>query len=205
MEKKYYKIRADFKYTTKGRFYRTFLVREDIKLGELGELIVDIFGGTLEHYFLYRLQDKSYLPSAWVEEWNSLGSRKENEPFKDKEIKDLPERFIFIYDTGDGWDFDCKIYKQMVTKVFEDDEDIPTAFVLDAKGMGIWEDNIQSLYAYLEGKIDKDFSGEDEERGIFKPWNFDIKKYSEFDDPVDLEELNDKAMFFFPIGEEDRY
>ena len=49
MDVKYIKIRADFKYAKKGRFYRTFLVREDIGLGELGELIVDIFGGTMEH------------------------------------------------------------------------------------------------------------------------------------------------------------
>ena len=131
------------------------------------------------------------------------GSR--NETFKDKTIKDLPEKFIFVYDTGDGWDFDCKIYKTIVTKEFEGDEDIPTGFVLDAKGMGIWEDNIRSLYAYLEGEIDKSFDGEDEDRGIYKPWNFDIKKYSEFDDPVDIEELNDKAMYFYPISEEERY
>ena len=139
-----------------------------------------------------------------MEQWDSFGSSR-NEPFKDKTIKDLPEKFIFVYDTGDGWDFDCKIYKTIVTKEFEDDEDVPTGFVLDAKGMGIWEDNIRSLYAYLEGEIDKDFDEEDEERGIYKPWNFDIKKYSEFDNPVDIEELNDKAMYFYPISEEERY
>lgn len=204
MEIKYFKIRADFKYAAKGRFYRTFLVREDINLGELGELIVDIFGGTLEHFFLYRLKDKSLLPSSWVDEWNYMGNRN-NETFKDKTIKDLPKRFVFEYDTGDGWDFDCKIYKTIVTKEIENDEDIPTGFVLDAKGMGIWEDNIRSLYAYLEGEIDKDFDAEDEERGIYKPWNFDIKKYSEFDDQVDIEELNDKAMYFYSIGGKEKY
>ena len=56
----YIKIRADFKYATKGRFFRTFLVREDIGLGELGELIVDIFGGTMEHFFMYSTKEKSY-------------------------------------------------------------------------------------------------------------------------------------------------
>ena len=204
MEIKYIKIRADFKYAKKGRFYRTFLVREDIGLGELGELIVNIFGGTLEHFFLYRLKDKSYLPSSWVDEWNYLG-RHINEPFKDKSINDLPDSFMFVYDTGDGWDFDCKKYKQIVTKIIKDDEDIPTGFVLDGKGMGIWEDNIRSLYAYFDGEIDKDYNQEDENRGIYKPWNFQIDKYSEFDNPIDIEELNDKAMHFFPIMEEDRY
>ena len=204
MEIKYIKIRADFKYAKKGRFYRTFLVREDIGLGELGELIVNIFGGTLEHFFLYRLKDKSYLPSSWVDEWNYLG-RHINEPFKDKSINDLPDSFMFIYDTGDGWDFDCKKYKQIVTKIIKDDEDIPTGFVLDGKGMGIWEDNIRSLYAYFDGEIDKDYNQEDNNRGIYKPWNFQIDKYSEFDNPIDIEELNDKAMYFFPTMEEDGY
>lgn len=96
----FFKIRANFKYAAKGRFYRTFLVREDINLGELGELIVDIFGGTLEHFFLYRLKDKSLLPSSWVDEWNYMGNRI-NETLKDKTIKDLPEHFVFEYDTDE--------------------------------------------------------------------------------------------------------
>ena len=200
----YIKIRADFKYATKGRFFRTFLVREDIGLGELGELIVDIFGGTMEHFFMYSTKEKSYIPSSWIDNWDDMSTH-QHEPFKNKNIKDLPNNFIFIYDTGDGWDFDCKIYKVKVTKTFDDDEDIPTAFVIDAKGMGIWEDNIRSLYAYFDGEIDKNYNGEDEEKGIYKPWNYDIDKYSEFDNPVDIEELNDKAMFFFPVYENERY
>ena len=201
MEVKYYKLRADFKYTTKGRFYRTFLVREDIGLGELGELIVNIFGGSMEHFFMYHTGEKAYIPSSWMDQWDNF-ARRPHESFKDKTIIDLPERFMFIYDTGDGWDFDCKIYKQMVTKSFEDDEEVPTGYVLDGKGMGIWEDNIRTLFAYFEGEIDKDYNQEDEDRGIFKPWNFDINKYSEFDDPIDIEELNDRAMYFYPSAED---
>ena len=134
---------------------------------------------------MYGLKNKQYLPSGWVNEWY-LERGIDVEAFKDKTIKDLPERFIFEYDTGDGWDFECKIYKKEVIKEIEDDEDIPTGFVLDGKGMGIWEDNIYSLYAYLNNEIDKDYNQEDEERGIYKPWNFDINKYSEFDDPIDI-------------------
>ena len=204
MEAKYFKIRADFKYANKGRFYRTFLVREDIGLGELGEFIVDIFGGTMEHFFLYRTKEKSYIPSSWMEQWDEFGSIRQ-EPFKDKTIKDLPEQFMFIYDTGDGWDFDCKIYKRIVVKTVDDDEEIPTGFVLEAKGMGIWEDNIGSLYAYLEGEIDKDYNEEDEDRGMYKPWNFEIDKYSDFDDPINIEELNEQAMYFVPLLKDEIY
>lgn len=63
-----------------------------------------------------------------------MGNR-DNKAFKDKTIKELPEHFVFEYDTGDGWDFDCKIYKTIATKEYEDDEDIPVGFALDAKGL----------------------------------------------------------------------
>ena len=96
------------------------------------------------------------------------------------------------------------MYKKKETKDIEDDDEIPYGFVLDGKGMGIWEDNISSLYAYLDGEIDKDYNQEDEERGIYKPWNFDIDKYSEFDNPLDLDDLNDTAMYFFPTMEDER-
>lgn len=204
MEIKYIKIRVDFKYAEKGRFYRTFLVKDDVDLGTLGELIVDIFGGTLEHFFLYKTKEKQYLPSSWVDEW-CLERGIIVTPFKDKTIRDLPEAFLFEYDTGDGWDFKCKKYRKEIIKEIDDDEDIPTGFVLEGKGMGIWEDNIHSLYAYLDGEIDKDYNKEDEEKGIYKPWNFDIDKYSDFDNPIDIEELNERAMYFQPIGEDDRY
>ena len=201
MEIKYYKIRADFKYAEKGRFYRIFLVKEKADLSELGEFIVEIFGGALEHMFLYRLKGgKSFLPRSWVEEWDVFNN-KNDEAFNGKTLEDLTDTFTFEYDTGDGWDFNCKIYKTPVIKEFEDEDDIPFGYVLDAKGMGIWEDNISTLYAYLQGDIDKDFDGEDEDNWIYKPWNFDIGKYSEFDDPVDLEELNEIATEFIPLGE----
>ena len=31
--------------------------------------------------------------------------------------------------------------------------------------------------------------------GIYKPWNFDIDKYSEFDNPLDIETLNEELDF----------
>ena len=199
MKVNYLKIRADFKYAAKGRFYRVFLIRENTNLGELGEFMVDILGGAFEHYFLFKSKDLSFVPSTWVDDWNCF--RICATSFKDKTIEDLGDNFMFLYDTGDGWDFNCKVYKRKITKEVDEDG-IPFGFVLDAKGMGIWEDNIGSLYSYLNGEISKDYNQEDEERGIYKPWNYDIDKYSEFDDPVDIEDLNDIAMYFVPIYEE---
>ena len=203
MKVAYIKIRADFKYCEKGRFYRTFLIKEDAPLQEVGEFMVDILGGSLEHYFLFRNKEMSFIAPSWIEMWNSFGTHKQVS-FVGKKICDLGDSFQFEYDTGDGWVFNCKVYKKREIKEFDDDDEPAYGFVLDGKGMGIWEDSISSLHAYLNGEIEKDYNLEDEERGIYKPWNFDIDKYSEFDDPLDLEELNDTAMYFFPTMEDER-
>ena len=134
MKVKYIKIRADFKYASKGRFYRTFLVKEDVNLGELGEFIVDIFGGTLEHFFLYRLKDRIFVPTSWMEECYDPSFIK-YEPLKEKSLSDLPSIFEFVYDTGEGYDFTCKIYKYPIIKDVNED-DIPFGFVLEGRGMG---------------------------------------------------------------------
>lgn len=61
--------------------------------------------------------------------------------------------------------------------------------VLEGKGQGIWEDNISSLYALFEGKINPNCS-KDEYKGYYKPWNYSIVKFGDFDLPLDVEALN---------------
>ena len=183
----YTKIRLDFKYAEKGRFYRTVLVRSDLDLKSIGTAFVYALGGTLEHCFLYRSKGVSYFPYEWIEDFYNIENCL---PYEEASLDDLSDTFSFEYDTGDGWDFVCKKYKR---KVNLDSERV--IIVLEGAGMGIWEDNIGTLYTYLEGEIDKDYDGEDEERGIYKPWNFDIDKYSEFDNPLDIEALNEELDF----------
>lgn len=103
-------------------------------------------------------------------------------------LSDLPDKFIFEYDTGDGWEFDCKKYKEKVK--IESTKDI---ILIEGKGQGIWEDNVYTLQALFAGEIDPDSTLEDEENGIYKPWNFDIDKYGDFDKPLNIETEN-KAL-----------
>ena len=196
MKVTYLKIRADFKYATKGRFYRTFLVRDDINLRDLGEFMVYILGGALEHYYLFVTKDSKYEDSEWIEE--RYISHYNEYSYDDYDISVLPQNFEFDYDTGEGYDFNCKIYKAKVIKDIDEFDDVPpTGFVLEGAGMGIWEDNIGTLYMYLEGKIDKDYNRQCQRKGIFKPWNHKINKYSEFDNPIDIDELNEEAMYYY--------
>ena len=196
---KYIKIRADFKYAKRGRFFRTVLVREDATMEELGEFLIEMFGGTFEHMFLF-IKEKErieYVHPSWLKE-DSFGFYKQYS-YRDRPFTELGDSFVLCYDTGDGWDFKCKVYRTTKDIPFDDEEDICFGFVLNGAGMGIWEDNIRSLMAYLDGEIPEDFSGEDEENCIYKPWNFDIEKYSEFDNPIDIEDLNEMAKSFVPM------
>lgn len=187
-EFEFVKIRLDFKYAEKGRFYRTVLVRKDLDLDLLGQLFVEVLGGTMEHCFLYETKEKQFIPQEWMDEFY-MSERAE--PYEIHTLDDLPDSFEFQYDTGDGWDFKCKKYAKTVIKKTN-----RYIFLLEGAGMGIWEDHIGSLYAYFFGEIDADFDGEDEERGIYKPWNFEIDKYSEFDNPLDIEELDEYISMF---------
>lgn len=182
------KIRLDFKYAEKGRFYRTLLVRKNLDLDELGHIFVEALGGTMEHCFLYETKERCYVPEEWMYEFYM---NERAEPYEIHTLDELPNSFEFQYDTGDGWDFKCKKYAK--TKTIKTNRNV---FLLEGAGMGIWEDHIGSLYAYFSGEIDADFDGEDEDRGIYKPWNFEIDKYSEFDDPLDIEELDEYISMF---------
>jgi hypothetical protein len=202
---KYIKIRLDFKYAERGRFYRTILVREDATLDSLGELFVDILGGTHEHMFMFTSKNISYVHPSWVED--SFFPEK-TKSYDGISFKELGNSFLFTYDTGDGYDFNCKVYKYSKDIPFEDEEEVCFGFVLDGKGMGIWEDNIHSLIAYLSGEIPAEQDKDDEEKGYYKPWNFDIERFGEFDNPIDIEELNEIANGFIPVlklMQEDEY
>lgn len=182
MMNKYTKIRLDFKYGPKNRFYRTILVKGNPDLFKLCVSFATSLGATFEHCFLIRCKDKiEYVMAAFMQE-PIEGYRY----LRKYHLSDLPDSFSFEYDTGDGWDFQCKKYKKEVENKSNTD-----LVLLEGQGQGIWEDNIVSLYALFNGEMSPDFDGEDEEKGIFKPWNFVISKYSDFDLPLNIEEINE--------------
>lgn len=178
----YIKIRADFKYAEKGRLYRTFLVAKDMGLFELGCHIVSALNGTMEHCFLFRHGKTEMVQAPFMEDpfpgikflW--MGQYR---------VEDLPERFDFEYDTGDGWYFCCKKYKKTVVASFDSS---PRIVILEGAGQGIWEDNIGTLYAYFDGMLDPNAKAEqfeDEENGYYLPWNVSIEKWGDYDAPLD--------------------
>lgn len=179
----YTKIRLDFKYGPKNRFYRVVLIKGNPDLFKLSVELGTAVGAAFEHCFLITCKRRKvhYVMAPFMEE--PLDGYKY---LRNYHLKDLPDSFDFEYDTGDGWDFSCKRYKKYV-----DIKSNKNLILLEGAGQGIWEDNIGSLYSYFNNEIDPDFDGEDEEKGIYKPWNVSIDKYSEFDNPLDIDEIND--------------
>lgn len=178
---KYTKIRLDFKHGPRNRFYRTILVKGDPDLFKVCVSFATLLGATFEHCFLIRCKDRiQYVMAAFMQE-PIRGYRYLRKYF----LSDLPDSFSFEYDTGDGWEFQCKKYKKGV-----ENKSNNRLILLEGKGQGIWEDNISSLHALFSGEICPDFDGEDEKKFIFKPWNFQISKYGDFDLPLNIDEIN---------------
>lgn len=63
-------------------------------------------------------------------------------------LNDIGDTFCYEHDTGDGLDFACKKHKRKVD--VDSKKDI---IVLQGAGLGIWKNNISSLYALFSGKI----------------------------------------------------
>ena len=195
----YRKLKVSLK-EAKDRFYRLLLVREDIDLETLGVVLVTALGGEFEHMFLFHKGRKSYVDESWKDGFN-------DEVMKDTKLLDLGENFVFEYDTGDGWEFDCRLYKK--AEMIDSDA---YAFALDGRGQGIWEDHKWILMRYLSGELGPDIREEDEDRGIFFPWNYEIEKLSDFDECYDLEEqkeyLNEMIegnLEMYRMNKEDHY
>ena len=156
------------------RFYRVVLAKENVSLYELGVILGTALGCEFEHMFMFRSGKDKFCDPAWIDRDNEYS-------YYDKKLEDLDKNFIFSYDTGDGWDFECRISDE----TFDMDTD-KIAILEEGKGQGIWEDNKFNLMRYLDGEIDPDTDEEDEENGIYFPWNYDIERFSDFDTDFDL-------------------
>ncbi len=179
----YTKIRLDFIRGPKDRFYRTVLIKGNPDLFELGICLGLALGATYEHCFLITTKDSSYVMAPFMEEPDD-GYKYLRRYY----LSDLPDEFNYEYDTGEGWNFACKRYEEKI----ELNNTRQKIIVLEGKGQGIWEDNIGSLYALFEGRVDPNSSEEDEYEGYYKPWNYKIDKFGDFDLPLNVEALNEE-------------
>lgn len=146
---KYTKIQVSCK-DAKDELYRKLYVREDIGLVELGCVICATFRAEFCHSFFYIANKKTYNPDAFMDDF----VRENDEPMKDYGLSDLPNKFLFVYDSGEDWVFDCKIMDEHV--------DFPNkqvmAMFIEGSGYGLWEDNKFGFYNFLNGQYDLNMS-----------------------------------------------
>ena len=174
---KYKKVFIYFKNCEKNRFYRTLLAKSDLNLLNFGCAIVTAFGGSLEHYFLFK-DVEEYLSKV-------LLRYKQGKIVDDYCIDDLSDKFEFVYDLKSKWKFKCEIVEELEHISNKD------VLLLDGKGQGIWEDRLHTFLAYLAGKLNPNSLEENEEEKYFKPWNKRLSKYSDFETAYNLEDEQD--------------
>ncbi|MDO4492256.1 MAG: hypothetical protein Q4C53_00050 [Clostridia bacterium] len=168
--KRYLKLTASLR-TYPGRLSRTVLIREDADLAETGCALALAFGADLSHMFTFFARDTLFVP-------RSLGDMDGTAPMAEHTLKEMGRAFIFGYDTvGDGWEFDCNVDADPVERA-----DSRRAILLHATGQGIWEDDLATLEFYLSGGMKpEDPVVEDDELGLYPPWNFKVSVYGDFD------------------------
>ena len=105
---------------------------------------------------------------------------KEDLLITDYSIDDMPDEFSLYYGHYDEWHFICRI---LDIEVHSDEGEI---LVLDGNGQGIWEDSLNTLMKYLNGKLDPDSLYEDEVMDIYIPRNVYLDRFSDFDKKYEL-------------------
>lgn len=182
----YTKIKIEDKYYPK-RLYRIVALKGNPKLSTLGAVFGKIFEADFEHYFMFRSGRKSFVASSWIEQFDDEDEYSISSSFLD----DLDDEFEYEYDTGEGYLFKCKKYKNLID-INKEDEDSPDVIVLEGKGAGIFENNHGMLEDYLSGRLSDD-SFNDNEDEYYMPYNLELEKLSDFDNELDL----DNYEFFY--------
>ena len=183
---KYTKIRVEFKEFPK-RLYREMYVRSDISLYNLGVCILCSVKATFEHYFLFQDSVRDYVPKDFEELY------KKQVYMTNYHLKDVclnnKKQFFLVYDTGDYYEFTITVLEEV-----ELEKKRKLSFIISGAGDRIWEDNIYTLYAYLNGKLKDELTEEDVENGYSMPWNVPgTYVFSDFDRPYFVKQENNRT------------
>lgn len=180
----YTKIKVTSKDNAK-RFFRVLCVKGNPNLNELGALIGLSINCWFEHGYMFYKNRQDYIPGIWSED---RYYDEEVRVLDDFNLSDLEDHFTYVYDTGENWEFDCKVLKTKYNYEAKYD-DYPLAMVIEGKGQGIFENDHTTFWRYLDGEIDPESSEEDDELMQYLPMNLDFEKYGDFDNPLDLEDM----------------
>lgn len=159
-------------------FNRTILVKGNPDLFKLASFFAYILGTRFCHCYYFETETVEFVMSPFMEQGGVIWSKY----LANYNLSDLPNKFTFVYDTGENYQFKSTILSEV-------DYDSKNGFILlDANGQGIWEDNHNSLYALLSGEINPNSRG----KGAYTlPWNFNNKTFKDFFNPININEMNE--------------
>ena len=175
------------------KLFRLFYIRQDISLDHFAVILQRLFEMGDEHLWCFK--DKKH---RYVTDRELYAAWDECSLLSEARFSNLPEKSVFEYDYGEGWEFEVRKYKKTIEKDTDDN-----ILMKEAAGAGIFEDNRYTLEAYLSGEADPNMRTDDENEGLYMPWNMELEKLGDFDAPADLEYLEDKGNSLFEEDGED--
>ena len=151
--------------------YRIILVKKNITLEELNDVLCLLLKTRFEHLSLFRAGKTTYINEEYVELPNQIPY----ENVKLVDVLDKEKQILFDYDLGAGYRFIVK----RCSKYFYEYPFKTNAILVEARGDGIFEDNMSDLYSIMENE---ELDESEERTGSFgellpKDYNF----FQEFD------------------------
>ena len=164
-------------------FYRDFLIRENVNLLELAIIFADSVYGSLDHLFCLKDNNRTYVTEREdVYSPNVLY-------MSDHHLSDLDSDFLFIYDYGEDWTFKCSVENKSYNKPGNE-----FVYLLDGKGLGIFEDNKDLFMKYMKNGLD--------DSDVEEIWNLPIMEAGEIDEyDVEMEDYRIRKDAPFSIYE----
>ncbi|MBQ7994254.1 MAG: hypothetical protein IJ252_14625 [Solobacterium sp.] len=161
----------------KNSLYRVMYVPDDINLDDFAKIIMRTFRAVEGHLYEFEKSRDYYIRPDFTDDlYDALDITRYT-------LQDPGTTYKFIYDFGDWWEFEVRIYK----KTMEMDTDC-RAVVTEGRGAGIWEDDRMSYLDLLGGVFPADLREDDEDNGYYMPWNLNLEKASDTFDEIDPEE-----------------
>ena len=177
-------IKVEDKYYPK-RLNRLIAVREDLNLNEIGIVICKSIEASFCHLFMFESGNKEFVHPSWLEDDLGIQGIEEYDLNKST-LKDLGKKFVFTYDAGENYEFNCTVFERKIDiDVSGDDYDL-VGRTLKGKGLGIFEDNHGCLDDYFDGKIKPNAKKGKDEFDVL-PWNLEMEKFGDYEKDLRLD------------------
>lgn len=181
---KYLKLYVKFK-DYPDKLNRLIAVDPSINLYQLNIYIQLLIKTMFYHMSEFTCDEAEFIDKIWLDEYENVFDKKSFDYTKvrvsDFILNSKYHNKIFLYDTGEGYEFDLK------EKGFIDLPFNRPVILLSGVGDGIFEDNITDLRKFFENEIDISDA---------YIWNIKIKNINNYDyfAPLNIDQINESLI-----------